>query len=162
MVCYDLVCCVQVLFNDALNTFYLSLYGVGYMGKDHSDCERGKQLSPHWLLFQISSNISFICTIPQRIAHTTAFVTPVMEHWLEWKIVQWAHHEGYIVNDLNGIQHVINTQQFSRVNIWNKCPNPPKIARWPLMSKNGLFLLNPTISHHLKSENYLCLKKIIL
>ena len=26
-----------------------------------------------------------------RIAHTTAFVTPVMEHWLEREIVQWVH-----------------------------------------------------------------------
>ena len=27
----------NVLFNDALNTFYLRLYGVGPMAKDHSD-----------------------------------------------------------------------------------------------------------------------------
>ena len=26
------------------------------------------------------------------IAHTTAFVTPVMEHWLERDIAQWVHH----------------------------------------------------------------------
>ena len=26
-----------------------------------------------------------------RIAHTTAFVTPVVEHWLEWEIAQWVH-----------------------------------------------------------------------
>ena len=31
----------NVLFNDALNTFYLRLYGVTYMVKDHSDSERG-------------------------------------------------------------------------------------------------------------------------
>ena len=24
-----------------------------------------------------------------RIAHTTAFVTPVVEHWLEQEIAQW-------------------------------------------------------------------------
>ena len=28
-----------------------------------------------------------------RIAHTTAFVTPVVEHWLEREIAQWVHHE---------------------------------------------------------------------
>ena len=28
------------LFNDALNTFYLRLYGVKHMVKDHSDSER--------------------------------------------------------------------------------------------------------------------------
>ena len=32
----------------------------------------------------------FICTIPDRIAHTTAFVTPVVEHWLERKTAIWA------------------------------------------------------------------------
>ena len=26
-----------------------------------------------------------------RITHTTAFVTPVVEHWLEWEIAQWVH-----------------------------------------------------------------------
>ena len=30
----------NVLFNDALNTFYLWLYGVTHMVKDHSDSER--------------------------------------------------------------------------------------------------------------------------
>ena len=30
----------NVLFNDALNTFYLQLYGVRHMVKDHSDSER--------------------------------------------------------------------------------------------------------------------------
>ena len=44
--------------------FYLRLYGVGHMVKDHSDRERGKPLPPHRLLFPISSKGSFICTIP--------------------------------------------------------------------------------------------------
>ena len=30
----------NVLFNDALNTFYLWFYGIGHMVKDHSDKER--------------------------------------------------------------------------------------------------------------------------
>ena len=30
----------NVLFNDSLNTFYLRLYSVGHMVKDHSDSER--------------------------------------------------------------------------------------------------------------------------
>ena len=37
----------SVLFNDALNTFYLRLHGVGHMVKDHSDSERGNPLPPH-------------------------------------------------------------------------------------------------------------------
>ena len=31
----------NVLFNDTLNTFYLQLYGIGLMVKDHLDNERG-------------------------------------------------------------------------------------------------------------------------
>ena len=49
------------------------------MVKDHSDSERGNPLPPHRLLFSI------------RIIHTTAFVTPVVEHWLEREIAQWVH-----------------------------------------------------------------------
>ena len=45
----------NVLFNDAPNTFYLQLYGVRHMVKDHSDSERGNPLPPHRLLFPISS-----------------------------------------------------------------------------------------------------------
>ena len=55
----------NVLFNDALNTFHLRLYGVGHMVKEHSDSERGNPLPPHGLLFSININGSFICIIPQ-------------------------------------------------------------------------------------------------
>ena len=60
----------NILFNDTLNTFYLQLYGIRHM---------------------VTSKGSFICIIPDRIAHTTAFVTPVVEHWLEREIAQWVH-----------------------------------------------------------------------
>ena len=49
----------NVLFNDAHNMFYFGLYGVDHIVKDHSDSERGNPL------------------------HTTVFVIPVMEQWLE-------------------------------------------------------------------------------
>ena len=55
----------NVLFNDALNTFYIRLYGVIHMVKDHSDSERGNPLPPYRLLFRTSSKGSFICIIPQ-------------------------------------------------------------------------------------------------
>ena len=74
----------KVLFNDALIAFYLRLYGVGHMIKDHSNSERGNPLPAHGLLFPISSKGSFIC----RTAHKTAFVITIVEHWLERKIAQ--------------------------------------------------------------------------
>ena len=55
----------NVLFNNALNTFYLRFNGVRHMVKDHSDSEKGNPLLPHMLLFLINSKGSFICTIPQ-------------------------------------------------------------------------------------------------
>ena len=55
----------NVLFNDTLNTFYLQLYGVIHMVKNHSDFEGGNLLLPHGLLLSINSKGSFICTIPQ-------------------------------------------------------------------------------------------------
>ena len=50
----------NVLFNDALNTFYLRLYGVRHTANDHSDSERENPLSLHGLLFPINSKGSFI------------------------------------------------------------------------------------------------------
>ena len=41
----------MLLFNDALNTFYIQLYGVEHMVKNHSDSERGHPLPPHGLFF---------------------------------------------------------------------------------------------------------------
>ena len=55
----------NVLFNDALNTFYLRLYGVGHMVKDHSDSERGNLLLPHGLLFPISRKVFLYAPPPQ-------------------------------------------------------------------------------------------------
>ena len=37
----------NVLFNYALNTFYLRLYGIRHMVKDDSDSERGNLLLPY-------------------------------------------------------------------------------------------------------------------
>ena len=50
----------KVLFNDALNTFYLRLYGVRHMVKDISNSEKGNPLPPHGLLLPISSKGSII------------------------------------------------------------------------------------------------------
>ena len=55
----------------------------GYMA---SDSERGNLLPPHGLLLSINSKGSFMHHPTDRITHTTAFVTPVVEHWLEREI----------------------------------------------------------------------------
>ena len=55
----------NIVFNDTLNTFYLRLYGIRHMVKDHSDSERGNPLPPHGLLIPISSRYHPSCV--QRI-----------------------------------------------------------------------------------------------
>ena len=48
--------------------FSLRLFGVRHMVKDHSDSEK-------WFFYMNQPT--------DRIAHTTVFVTPVVEQWLE-------------------------------------------------------------------------------
>ena len=57
----------NVLFNDALNTFYLRLYlWRRTLVKNYSDSERGNQLCPlHGLLVPSNNQGSFIHNIPQ-------------------------------------------------------------------------------------------------
>ena len=56
-----------ILTNSTLKTFYIWLYGIRRMVKDHSDNERG----PHGLLFPISSKGSFICIITHSLCYTS-------------------------------------------------------------------------------------------
>ena len=65
----------NVLFNDALTTFYLWLC-VGHMVKDHSDSERGNlQLPLHGLHFLISSKESLTCIIPHNTYHGLCYTS---------------------------------------------------------------------------------------
>ena len=43
--------------------------------------------------FQLAARFFFIYHPTQRIAHIMAFVTPVIEIWLQLEIAQWVHHE---------------------------------------------------------------------
>ena len=45
----------NVLFIDALNTFYVRLCGIRHIVKDHSDSEKGNPLPRRRLFFTISS-----------------------------------------------------------------------------------------------------------
>ena len=60
----------------------------GYMTSDHSDSKKGNLLLPHKLLFPISSKVFYMYHPTDRITHTTTFVTPVVEHWLEREIAK--------------------------------------------------------------------------
>ena len=80
-------------FNDTLNTFLFIVIWHWTYGNE-SLSEMGKPLpSLHGLLVPISSNVHHPT---DRIAPTMAFVTLVVEHWLDRAIARWVHHEGSI------------------------------------------------------------------
>ena len=56
----------NVLFHDALNTFYLRLYGIGHMVKDHLDSEMGYS-------FRLTARVLLYEKSHRGLAHTTAF-----------------------------------------------------------------------------------------
>ena len=53
----------NVLFNEAFNTFYLQLYGVGHMVKNHTQCERKPAAATTWAT--LSDKQQWFFTIPQ-------------------------------------------------------------------------------------------------
>ena len=76
----------RVLFNDALNTFYLRLNGVRHMVKNHSISEIGNPKPPHELLLYASSH-------RQDNTYHGLYCTAV-KHWPEREIAQGVQHEG--------------------------------------------------------------------
>ena len=53
-----------------------------------------------------------------RITHTTTFVTPVVEHWLEREIAQWVHHEGSIRRLSEHSYHGATSRDVERYQLW--------------------------------------------
>ena len=58
------------------------------MVKDHSDSERENPLPPKGFFYMHHAKY--------RIAHTIAFDTSIVEHWLERDIAEWVNYEGSI------------------------------------------------------------------
>ena len=48
-------------------------------------------LTTHSTHFILRQGFFYMHHPTDRIAHTTAFVTSVVEHWLEQEIAQWVH-----------------------------------------------------------------------
>ena len=72
----------NVLFNDALNTI---VYG-------YRTIQIAKPAAATWAtIFDLQPVLFYMHHPTDRITHTTAFVTPVVEHWLEREIAQWVH-----------------------------------------------------------------------
>ena len=92
----------------------------------------------HRLLFPISSKVSFICIIPfpDRITHTTAFVTPVVENWLKREIAQWVHPMKNRSNDPSRHERTILPRSYislltTEANKMSKLVSPEEIRSYP-------------------------------
>ena len=96
----------NVLFNDTFNTFYLRLYGVRHMVKDHSDSEKGNPLPPHRLSYQLTARVLLyapshrqdntyhgLCyTSRGALAGTrNSSMGPPHEGSIRWPIAPWAN-----------------------------------------------------------------------
>ena len=60
------------------STHFIQLYAVKHMAKDHIGYS-----------VRLPARFFYKYHPTDRIIHTAAFVTPVVEHWLEREIAQW-------------------------------------------------------------------------
>ena len=78
-----------LLFNNALNTFYLWLYGLIYrtipIARDETQCHHfmGYSFLSGTGIPDSSKGSFFIHSPTDKIAYTVAFVSQVVEHWME-------------------------------------------------------------------------------
>ena len=63
-----------------------------------------------------------------RIAHTAAFVTPVVEHWLEREIAQWVHPMKDRSDDPSHHERTLLPRSYisllTESNVWRHLPVP--------------------------------------
>ena len=113
----------NVLFNDALNTFHLLLYGVGHMVKDHSYSERVNPLPlPHGLLFPIK---------PHTVLSLDHYIKIILYlHLIKvYRITYLGQHqgicileafEGDVVQQKSAEMH-LNLKNIEPNLLWNRC-----------------------------------------
>ena len=87
-----------------------------------------------------------------RIAHTTAFVTPVVEHWLVREIAQWDHHEESIgrpiapwANALTTELHLASTQARKHGTCCMHHPHADRTQLWFQWRSRGYCRPGPNI-----------------
>ena len=93
-------CDILVIKEGRKEMFYLTTYSThfiyGYMASDiwlRTILIVRKETCCHHIgySFLLTARVLYMHHPNDRIAHTMAFVTPVMEHWLEREIAQWVH-----------------------------------------------------------------------
>ena len=114
------------------------IYGYMASVKHHPESERGNPLPPlHGLIFPISSKLGvggryFICT-----AHTLAFGTPVVEHWLE------RESNPYII-----LNNLVKNKAFRNVCFFWSCKTVFLIDLHPIIVVNSFCLHGNRTQEH--------------
>ena len=80
------------------STHFIYGYMASYIWLRTIQIEREETRCRHYIgySFRLTARGFYMLHPTDRIAHTTVFITPVVEHWLEREITQWVHHEGSI------------------------------------------------------------------
>ena len=86
----------NVLFNDALNTFYLRLYGIGYMVSDiwlRTILIVRKETRCHHIgySFQLTARVLLYAPFHRQDSTYHSLCYTSRGHWLEREIAQWVH-----------------------------------------------------------------------
>ena len=79
----------NVLFNDALNTFLITVTCCRTLVRTIQTAREETRCCHMATLSNLQQGFFYMHHPTDRIIHTTAFVTPVVEHWLEGEIAQW-------------------------------------------------------------------------
>ena len=78
-----------------------------------------------------------------RVAHTTAFVTPVVEHWLEREIAQWVKRKKEMFSLMMHSTHFIYGYMASHIaREETRCK--PHALLFPISSKGSFICITPT------------------
>ena len=114
------------------------LYSTEYMVKTRSHNKTKKHCNHCITPLPISSKGSFICMIPDRLVHTTAFDTLDMEHWLEHITAQWDQSNRCYQKVDTYLQIIAK----SIVECWLRFENPTQVSYQELF-----YLLKPLPLH---------------
>ena len=87
-------CCIWWNKEERKDMFYSTMHSTHFntvILRQTIQIVREETICHHYMSysFWLAARGFYMHHLTDRIAHTTAFVTPVMEHWLEWEIPQW-------------------------------------------------------------------------
>ena len=91
-------------FNDALNTFYLRLYGVRHMVKDHSNSKRGNPCRHTGYSLRLAARVILYASSHRHdnTYHGLCYTSR--------EIAQWVHHVGSIQRPIASWANALTTE----------------------------------------------------